>query len=168
MGNIANSVFEKTKKIAKDVGMQALEIKDKATPIAEKTVNGIKDKADQIVDKVKEEKTKEKESEVKADAFLNTIIDGAYVNVSVNLTNSKVLVGEKEICRKNCEAYEICTDSVAVNEMKIKFEEYRKHAINPFHKSIKDNYIVISWRNGEKSTACVDQSIFMKIVKILS
>lgn len=170
MGNIAGSVFEKTKKIAKDVGMQALEIKDKATPLAEKTVNGIKEKADHIADKVKEDKAKDKEreSEVKVDAILNTIIEGAYADASVIFVNSKVLVGEKEISRKNCEAYEVCTDSAVIDEIKLRFEDYRKRAINPFHKTIKDNYVVISWRNGEKSVACVDQSIFLKIVKILS
>ncbi len=110
-----------------------------------------------------------KESEqIDASAILNTVIDGAYSSAAITEKKGVLLVGEKEISRMNCESYEINFDNDIVEETKKKFYEYRKKSINPLNWLFYEKYLMILWRNGEKSVTCLDSAKFAQIVKILS
>ena len=68
----------------------------------------------------------------------------------------------------NCESYEIIFDNGVVEGTKKKLYEFRKKSINPLNKLLNEKYLMILWRNGERSVVCLDSAKYAQIVKILS
>ncbi len=147
---------------------------EKAKPLAEKIGKGIKrlkpdqKAADGGVDADEDKDKNAKEDKVEADKILNSVIEGAYCDCAISDNKGTLLVGDKEVSRMNCESYELAYTSDTVEKTKEEFNDYRKHSINPLVKLMTEKYIVILWRNGEKSVACVDSSKYEQIIKLLS
>lgn len=169
------------KEIAEEAGHVAVGLGimagEKAEPVAEKIGEGIKkiakseSKNEVKSDGIKPEKLQEipeSDSPFDASKTLNSVIEGAYLNCVVNDKKGILFAGDKEISRMNCESYEICTSSEVVDKIKESFADYRKHCINPLQRFSVEKYIIINWRNGEKSVVCVDSSKFDRIIKLLS
>lgn len=103
-----------------------------------------------------------------ADDFINKVISGAYESQEIVQNKKGVFIGKKEVSTINCETYENADNEEVVVECKKIIEQNRKKAINPLNKVITENYLIIIWRNGEKSVICVDKIKYTQIVKILS
>ena len=168
------------KEFAEDVGNAAVGLGimagEKAKPFAEKIGKGIKklkpdQKTAEIETVIAEERVKEsskKEDKFEVDKILNSVIEGAYCGCKITDKKGIPYVGDKEVSRMNCESYELEVTSELVDKTKEGFIEYKKNSINPLIKIMSDKYIVILWRNGEKSVACVDSSKYDQIIKLLS
>ena len=147
---------------------------EKAKPLAEKIGKGIKKlKPDQKTAEGSETATvetedKPEEEKFEADKILNSVIEGAYCACAISDNKGTLLVGDKEVSRMNCESYELEYTSDIVEKTKDDFTDYRKHSINPLVKLSIEKYIVILWRNGERSVVCVDSSKYDQIIKLLS
>ncbi len=175
-----SDLFEKTKKVADAAGRQASDIIEKVRPEAEKIVADVKGAAkpgaEKIFARIKEkaaeisEKRKSGEIDDKIDITtpLNSVIEGVYSQTKITERKGMLFVGEKEISAMNCESYETQISSTVVASTKQFFNEYRKKSLNPISKLSKEKYLTILWRNGERSTVCIDMVKYNYIVKVLS
>ncbi|MBR3362044.1 MAG: hypothetical protein IKG39_11955 [Lachnospiraceae bacterium] len=119
-------------------------------------------------------KTREKKKQLKepqktdVSVVMNTVIDGAYCACSVLEKKGILFVGEKEISHMNCESYETTFENDIKDETKKMFSEHRKKIFNLLDKIHREKYLLIRWRNGEKSVVCIDAKKYTQIIKILS
>ena len=117
------------------------------------------------VDSASEEKNTDT---VNVKDILNTVIDGAYAGQTVSIAKNKLFVGEKEVTTLNCESYRNPEKRECVINTKELFESFKKKSKNPLDKMIKDSYITVVWRTGEKSVLCVDPVKKAMVIKLLS
>ena len=103
-----------------------------------------------------------------ADKVLNSVIEGAYKDCRITDKKGTIYIGEKEVSRMNCESYEVEIANDKVEKTKEAFSEYRKRGFNPIARLSSEKYIIIRWRNGDKSVTCVNSSYYDQIIKILS
>lgn len=127
-----------------------------------------KDIAEEKEEENVEENTDKVTSDVDVKALLNTVIDGAYIGQKVSINKNKLFVGDKEVTTLNCESYRNPDKRECVIHTKELFEAFKKKAKNPLDKMIKDCYITVIWRTGEKSVLCVDPVKRAMVIKLLS
>ena len=172
--NDVKGFVEEAGHVALGLGIMAGE---KAKPYADKIGDELKKIVNPTPKKVGDTKNasdiKEHDSskpieEFEADKVLNSVIEGAYKDCGITDKKGTIYVGEKEISRMNCESYETCTESELVEKTKERFIEYRRHSFNPINWISSEKYLIILWRNGERSVVCVNSSYYDQIVKILS
>lgn len=154
--------IEKTKTTAAAMSEQTAEVFGKIKPGAEKLITDIKKKTSSV------NKSKKSSKPAESSSMINTVIDGAYLGLPITEKKGVVYVGEKEISRMNCESYEVTFENEKAEEHKALVVERKKASKNPLNKMIVDKYLLIVWRNGEKSVICIDYIKHALIVKVLS